>query len=243
MPLQRLFLLSFTLLVLCLGQGCFGGAVPPVADPAAGRRTAEPPSRQVGAALPGVVSHTVRPGETLWRISHLYGADLEELIAVNGLDDSALIHSGQVLLVPAPTRLPSANRTRLSLRWPLRGEIRSRFGRRGRQHHDGIDINGRHGNPIRAAADGEVVVARSWGAYGKTVVLDHGTGVRTLYAHASKLLVKVGQRVRAGQTIARVGSSGNATGSHLHFEVQKSRRPVDPLLYLPLEQARAGSPR
>jgi murein DD-endopeptidase MepM/ murein hydrolase activator NlpD len=177
----------------------------------------------------------------LWRISHSYGADLEEVMAVNGLDESALIRTGQVLVIPAPTRLPSAPRSSAWLRWPLRGEIRSRFGLRGKRRHDGIDIDGQKGDPIRAAADGEVVVARTWGAYGKTVVLDHGGGVRTLYAHASRLTVNAGDHVRAGDTIAEVGRSGNATGTHLHFEVQQDGKVIDPILHLPSRTARAAS--
>jgi len=85
------------------------------------------------------------------------------------------------------------------------------------------------------------VVARTWGAYGNTVVLDHGGGVRTLYAHASRLTVSAGDHVQAGDTIAEVGRSGNATGTHLHFEVQQAGKAVDPIPHLPSRTARAAS--
>ncbi len=214
------------------GLACGGSSRPAL------KSTLSPSQSSSPNELPSIVSHTVRPGETLWRISHAYGADPEEISAVNGLDESALIQVGQVLIIPAPGRLPSATSSGDFLRWPLQGQIRSRFGLRGRRHHDGLDIDGHRGDPIYAAADGEVVVARSWGAYGKTIILDHGGGLRTLYAHASRLLVDTGERVRAGQTIARVGRTGNATGTHLHFELQEDGKAIDPMHHLPPRTSR-----
>lgn len=227
----------------------------------------EPPAPAPASAspardLPSVVLHTVRPGETLWRITRAYGADLDEVIVVNNLDQTARISTGQTLLIPAPRRLPPAGPLTAErapappggaapeapgalpeMSWPLHGAVQSRFGPRGHRHHDGIDIDGRRGDPIRAAAAGRVVFSGLRGAYGKTVILDHGEGIRTLYAHADELEVRRGERVKAGALIARVGRSGNAHGTHLHFELWIHRRPVDPLEHLPLESARAGSAR
>jgi murein DD-endopeptidase MepM/ murein hydrolase activator NlpD len=128
-----------------------------------------------------------------------------------------------------------------ALAWPLRGVVTSAFGRERRQHahHEGIDIDGEVGEPILAAAAGTVVRAGWEGGYGRLVVLDHGLGLTTLYAHASRLLVEEGDRVEAGDEIAEVGESGHAHGSHLHFEVHRDDRPVNPLPYL---QARRKRP-
>jgi murein DD-endopeptidase MepM/ murein hydrolase activator NlpD len=94
--------------------------------------------------------------------------------------------------------------------------------------HTGVDIGAGYGSSIRAAADGEVIFAGHKGGYGNCVIVDHGGGVATLYAHCSSMLVSDGQEVKQGQTIARVGSTGMATGPHLHFEVRRNGTPVNP---------------
>jgi len=120
------------------------------------------------------------------------------------------------------------------LLWPVRGKVTSRFGRRGSRMHDGIDIAAKAGTPVRAAASGEVVYSDSrLSGYGKLVILRHGRNLFTAYAHNQRNLVKKGSRVKAGDTIARVGSTGRASGPHLHFEVRHGSTPVDPLAYLP----------
>jgi murein DD-endopeptidase MepM/ murein hydrolase activator NlpD len=98
--------------------------------------------------------------------------------------------------------------------------------------HEGLDFAAPHGTPIVASASGVVLSARMQPGYGRMVEIDHGRGLVTRYAHASQLLVKPGQAVRRGQLIARVGSSGLATGPHLHFEVRVDGRPVDPRIFL-----------
>lgn len=122
---------------------------------------------------------------------------------------------------------------RYPLRWPVRGKILRRFGRRGKKHHDGIDIGAGSGAPVAAAASGKVVFAAEHGGYGKLVLLRHASGLITVYAHQSELLVKKGQSVRGGDVIARVGASGNATSPHLHFEVRKGVETQNPLQFLP----------
>lgn len=98
--------------------------------------------------------------------------------------------------------------------------------------HEGIDVTAPMGSPIEAPAAGTVIDARWEPGYGNTVKIDHGFGVVTKFAHASKLLVRTGQRVSRGQRIALVGNSGLATGPHLHYEVHVKGRPVDPLKYV-----------
>lgn len=123
--------------------------------------------------------------------------------------------------------------------WPAEGEITSPFGWRthpifGTQRlHTGIDIGADYGDTVRAA-DGGVVIHSDWmGGYGNAVIIDHGNGISTLYAHNSQLLVSEGQAVGKGQAISRVGSTGYSTGPHLHFEVRQNGSPVNPLNFLP----------
>lgn len=120
---------------------------------------------------------------------------------------------------------------------PVEGRLTSGFGMRVhpifkvRKMHTGIDIAAPAGTPIRAAEGGVVVEAGYIRGYGYTVIIDHGGGVATLYAHCSALLVAAGQEVKRGQVIARVGSTGYSTGPHLHFEVRVNGEPVNPLSY------------
>lgn len=122
--------------------------------------------------------------------------------------------------------------------WPVRGWLTSRFGPRvspftGRRHmHSGIDIATRHGSPIIAPARGRVVFVGSKGPLGKSVVLDHGFGVRTYYGHTSEILVKTGDLVERGREIAKVGNTGRSTGPHLHYTVEVDKKSRDPLDYI-----------
>ena len=98
--------------------------------------------------------------------------------------------------------------------------------------HSGLDISGNNGRPFKAAASGTVTSAGWSPGYGNMVVIDHGSGVRTLYAHASSLHVKAGDKVAVGQTIGNVGSTGNSTGPHLHFEVRYNSNILNPRFYI-----------
>ena len=108
--------------------------------------------------------------------------------------------------------------------------------------HAGVDLAAQEGEDIRAAAGGVVLRAGARGGYGDAVEIDHGGGVTTLYAHASELLVREGEQVAPGQPIARVGQTGRATGAHLHFELRKGGRPVDPSRALMNYRLRADDP-
>ncbi|MFA6940822.1 MAG: peptidoglycan DD-metalloendopeptidase family protein [Clostridiaceae bacterium] len=116
---------------------------------------------------------------------------------------------------------------------PSRGGISSYFGYRWGKLHKGIDIGASIGTPIYAAADGTVESA-SWdsGGYGNLIKLSHGSGIETLYGHTSKMVVKAGQKVKRGQLIGYVGSTGHSTGPHVHFEVRLNGTAVNPLKYL-----------
>jgi murein DD-endopeptidase MepM/ murein hydrolase activator NlpD len=117
---------------------------------------------------------------------------------------------------------------------PVFGKVTSLFGQRrdpihGQdRHHNGMDIAAPEGSPIQSVRPGVVTFAGDMGTYGKVVVVDHGEGLETRYAHCSELLVEEGERVRPGSVIAKVGSTGRSTGPHLHFEARKSDQPLDP---------------
>lgn len=119
--------------------------------------------------------------------------------------------------------------------WPTKGWITSYFGMRqipngtGRRFHEGLDVAANVGTPIYATADGVVSRVTYYRSYGKVVMVDHGYGYRTLYAHNSKINVKRGMRVHRGDKIAEVGNTGISTGPHVHYEVQFNGVPVDPL--------------
>lgn len=131
-------------------------------------------------------------------------------------------------------KVASLNGVTLSVT-PVSGVITSRFGNREsiRSYgHTGLDIGAPKGTKIKAAASGTVIFAGTSGGYGKVVKISHGSGIKTYYAHCSKLYVKEGQKVNAGDVIAAVGSTGNSTGNHLHFEVIKNGVELNPQNYL-----------
>ena len=139
---------------------------------------------------------------------------------------------------PAPSETsPHAGK----LRWPLRGVLYARFGKKGREPHDGIDLAAPLGTPVATAAEGTVFFAGEQPGYGHIVIVDHGHGLVTLYAHNRDLRVKTGQKVREGQVVATVGDSGRTSGPHLHFEVRREGVPVDPLDYLEVPPKPAAS--
>ncbi len=218
------------------------------------------PEPHVEPDLVGVV-HVVKRGETLYRIAKSYGIPPRELLDVNDLRDPRQLEVGMEIFVPGATRTrdsaplppgsqpdqqvaepkpapllpvrPPAGAKEARLRWPLQGVLYSRYGARQGRRHDGIDIAAPEGTGIGAAASGTVVYAGEQSGYGSIVILRHEGGLLTLYAHASRLLVRHGDRVDAGQPIAKVGRSGRTTGPHLHFEVREGTRPRNPLSYLP----------
>ena len=118
---------------------------------------------------------------------------------------------------------------------PVSGNITSRYGtvESVRDHtHAGLDIAAPYGTTIVAAADGEITYSGWMSGYGNLIIIDHGNGIQTYYGHCSKLYAKVGDEVKAGNTIAAVGSTGNSTGNHLHFEIRKNGTTLNPQKYL-----------
>jgi murein DD-endopeptidase MepM/ murein hydrolase activator NlpD len=130
----------------------------------------------------------------------------------------------------APVIVPPSGNGLLA--WPVSGPVTSGFGPRWGQMHEGIDIAVALGTPVRAAAAGTVIYTGWLGGYGNLVVVDHGGGLSTAYAHNSSIAASVGQTVAAGQVISYSGSTGHSSGPHVHFEVRVNGSAVDPLGYL-----------
>lgn len=191
--------------------------------------------------IPGgpTISYTVKQGDTLYRIAARFHTNVETVTRENNIRNAEILLEGQKILIPRPERAVWAslwkadfNAPQYSL-WPVKGVVSSTFGPRQGRFHEGLDIAAEQGRSIRALDAGTVVFAAERGSYGKAVIINHGGGWRTLYGHASELLVSPGERVQEGQIIARVGNTGRSTGPHLHLEILYRGTPVNPEDCLP----------
>lgn len=211
-------------------------------------------------AGPGVIHH-VEAGENLFRIGQRYRVPAAEIARANGIHDVTKLRVGQRLYIPGarqrlgaseysvaengsgqspPTgqarrRAQAAARLQTSLQfaWPVHGRLSSRFGMRRGKPHEGIDVAAKRGTPIYAAEAGRVIHSGRLGSYGQVVIVKHAGAYRTVYAHASKLYVHKGEFVERGQKLAAVGTTGRATGPHVHFEIRRDEFAKNPLAYLP----------
>jgi peptidoglycan hydrolase-like protein with peptidoglycan-binding domain len=159
-----------------------------------------------------------------WHVQHA----VERFQRYAGLTVVGLAGPQTVAALQAP-----APRCPIRLAWPLRAPVGGAFGPRGSRFHPGIDLEASTGTPVGAAAWGRVTWAGSADGYGKLVVVAHGSGVRTFYAHLSRIDVRLGQRVARGSRVGLVGATGETTGPHLHFEVRVRGAAVDPIPALP----------
>jgi murein DD-endopeptidase MepM/ murein hydrolase activator NlpD len=201
-------------------------------------------------AAPSGANYTVRPGETLSGIAQRLDVGLTELARANDIREPYPLHAGQQLRVPregsyrtTTVRLGEAEARTVHLGtgspppldgddflWPVNGKVIGAYGPIDQwRRRDGIDIAARRGAPVLAAQDGIVAYAGDGiRGYGQMVLLRHDQDYITTYAHNATLLVRAGDVVRRGQVIARVGDSGDATQTMLHFELRKGRKPIDP---------------
>lgn len=196
--------------------------------------------------------YTVRPGDNLYRIGRRYGVPADALAEANDIRDVRKLTVGTRLWIPgrraqarkgrkpdpkAGSRPSGAAQVRreagLNFIWPVSGTLTSRFGTRNGHPHEGLDLGAPRGTPICAAEAGRVIHSGRLGDYGKTVIIKHAGHYRTVYAHARKTLVRKGDFVERGQRIAEVGTTGRASGPHLHFEIRRWETPLNPLRYLP----------
>lgn len=201
------------------------------------------------------VSYQIKSGDTLEKIAKNYSVDVDEIVEYNQLASAEAISADQILILPggtppappAPVVKPRSRFTSLqdffspsspadatpsygtNLQWPTPSRrINQYFGWR----HTGIDIDGGSTSPIYAADTGRVESVGWNGGYGLRVIINHGNGLKTNYAHISKAHVRVGDSISRGQTIATMGCTGWCTGYHVHFEVISGGRKVNPLSYL-----------
>ena len=207
------------------------------------------PSGAIPPSAPGVY-HRVERGETVWRIAKAYGVELEALAAANRLADARRIEVGQQIFIPGATKvaavpppasaLPAAGVARVPMDggedfiWPVRGRVIAYYGA-GTSHgpNKGIDIQALAGTQVRAARSGRVVfLEENLRGFGKTVIVEHGDELTTVYTHLASLAITANQAVRQGDIIGLVGSTGRANAPFLHFEVRRRRRPENPYYFL-----------
>ncbi|MAF84383.1 MAG: peptidoglycan DD-metalloendopeptidase family protein [Gammaproteobacteria bacterium] len=202
-------------------------------------------------------AHVVQSGETVYSIAFRYGIDQRDLIGWNKLSASGLIFEGQRLRLTAPdsyTAASSASRATgrhksasstqraptpgksaavpVTWKWPVNGAVIAMFGATAKTQ-SGVHIAGKRGQPVHAAASGEVVYAGSGlPGYGQLLIIKHTSNYLSAYGHNQKLVVGEGDRVKGGQLIAKMGE-GPSKRPLLHFEIRRSGKPVNPLRYLP----------
>ena len=194
------------------------------------------------------VYHVVERHQTLYRICKTYGVDINEVASLNGLADPGKIQAGQRIFIPAAKQVlkvgiyvedvaresfdkekgkPSGM---LNFIWPVEGPCVESFEETERRKHLGIDITSPLGTLIRASGPGVVLYSgNAIRGYGNVIILRHSEEFVTVYAHNQSNFVEEGMRVEKGQVIGKVGQTGRASGPHLHFEIRKNNRAIDPL--------------
>ena len=184
--------------------------------------------------------YVVKQNENFDSIAFAFEISTEQLRSANPWLNPVNIGTGMRLRIPensltnigqvAPVQLPGQTSDFI---WPLNEiDVSSDFGYRHGDQHNGIDLRAPRGTEIYASAPGRVIFSGRKNGYGRMVVIRHGNGIETVYAHNDQNIAKVGQRVKQGQLVGRVGKSGNATGYHVHFEFRRQGRSVDPVGYI-----------
>jgi murein DD-endopeptidase MepM/ murein hydrolase activator NlpD len=196
------------------------------------------------------VYHVVERHQTLYRMCNTYGVDLKGVASLNGIPDPSKIETGQRIFIPGVRKVLKVEiyiddvvaekgemskiaYKKLDFIWPVEGKISNVFEEAESRRHQGIDIPSPIGTPIRASNAGVVIYSNNTiKGYGNLVILRHSEEYVTVYAHNQMNLVEEGTRVEKGQIIGKVGRTGNASGPHLHFEIRKNNKAMDPLLFL-----------
>ncbi len=234
-PNEKMFLLFFISAVLVLNT-CARHKIP------AGRPLPAPETRGV--------YHMVERHQTFYRICKTYGVDLKEVASLNRISDPSKIQTGQRIFIPGAKRVlkveiyiddvvsEQGEKARIAYKgldftWPVEGKINQGFEENENRRHQGIDISSAVGAPIRASNAGTVMYSNNTiKGYGNLIILRHSEELVTVYAHNQMNLVEEGAWVEKGQIIGKVGQTGRASGPHLHFEVRKNNKAIDPLLLL-----------
>jgi murein DD-endopeptidase MepM/ murein hydrolase activator NlpD len=201
------------------------------------RQELELDASRLPASLPPI--HVVQAGETLLSIAARFDVSVEALAGANRLDEPPVLGVGRVLVIPSAEGTTLPGDAPGQFQWPTqRRDISGwSFHDPGDPQHPGLDVAAEMQDPVLAVAGGEVVFA-GWGKeYGYLVVVKHAGDWLSLYSHLDQVPVQLGQSVRQGELVGRAGSTGMATGPHLHFELRYQGYPVDPLAYLPGDPA------
>lgn len=199
------------------------------------------------------VYHIVERHQTLYRICKTYGVDIGEIASLNRIVDQAKIQVGQRIFIPGAKKVLKVDimiddvvtepdeKGRIAHKksdfiWPVEGRIADRFQESEDRRHQGIDIVSPPGTPILASNTGTVIYSNNKiKGYGNLIILRHSDEFVTVYAHNQVNLVEEGMLVDKGKIIARVGQTGRATGPHLHFEIRRNNKAVDPLPFLKID--------
>ncbi|HEB29547.1 MAG TPA: LysM peptidoglycan-binding domain-containing protein [Spirochaetes bacterium] len=185
------------------------------------------------------IYYTVKKGDSLSGISKRYGVSVNKIVDLNDLS-SSVINVRQRIFIQGGTLTDWERSVAIGnvFKHPAKGRLTSKVGFRvdpftkKRTYHAGIDIANRIGTRVTAAQYGKVIFTGYRGNYGRTVIIMHPNGYKTLYAHLHKITIKRGQAVKQGEIIGSIGNSGRSTGPHLHFEVQQNNKVIDPLKIL-----------
>ena len=198
----------------------------------------------------GVV-HVVERHQTFYRICKTYEVDMERVASINDIPNPSKIEVGQRIFIPGARRVLEVDividdvveeshetgkergERRPDFIWPVQGRFSNSFEGAEEKRHQGVDIVSPQGTPVKAAGSGKVIYSgNTIRGYGTLIILRHSEDYVTVYAHHQVNLVDEGVWVERGQVIGKVGSTGRATGAHLHFEIRKNNNAVDPLPYL-----------
>ncbi|MBV8139387.1 MAG: M23 family metallopeptidase [Deltaproteobacteria bacterium] len=212
------------------------------------------PSLPPAAVSSSQTTYVVKSGDTVYRIAARFAISTTALMNANGISNPRDLRVGQVLTIPGAYRGSPPAYAGSSHAFPYRGERASRqfgwpisdgmvssgFGIRNGAMHQGIDIAAPEGTPVHAADGGTVIFSGALHGYGNVVIIGHDDDYATVYGHNQVNLVREGERVVRGQTIARIGTSGRTTGANLHFEVRYQNVAHNPLAYLPEPPAAPG---
>jgi len=184
------------------------------------------------------IYHKVQRGETLWKLSKVYGVKMKEIIKLNRLPNASRINTGQSIFIPHAKRRVDTAQVYINdetFIWPVEGRVISFFGTmKEGVRAKGIHIAARSGEKVLAAKGGKISFRDdNVKGLGKTVIVDHGDGYSTVYGYNAGILVDAGDFIKKGEAIAMVGQTGRAETPSLYFEIRKEHKPQNPFYYLP----------
>lgn len=193
------------------------------------------------------IYHVVERHQTLYRICKTYGVNMKEVTSINGINDPSQIHVGQRIFIPGAKKVLKVEvfiddviaepeeRKILTYKkpdfiWPIEGRLGNVFEEAENKRHQGIDILSPFGTPIKASNSGTVIYSSNTiKGYGNLIIIRHSEELVTVYAHNQVNLVEEGGWVERGQIIGKVGNTGRASGPHLHFEIRRNNKAIDPM--------------